>query len=90
MPQLSDIPPKPPCVSVIIASLGRPEALAYLLGALEAQSQPAEEIILSVTDSKDLPAGLADRPGLKLRLGPKGLCAQRNTALPIVCRRAIW
>ena len=68
-------------VSVIVASLGRPDGLAQLLEALAEQSMPADEIILSVTDARDLPEGLTERPGLKLRVGPKGLCAQRNNGL---------
>jgi GT2 family glycosyltransferase len=68
-------------VSVIIASLGRPDALGQLLDALAQQSKPADEIILSVTDPRDVPEGLTDRPGLKICFGPKGLCAQRNTGL---------
>lgn len=80
MPQLFDSK-STAYVSVIVASLGRPDGLAQLLDALGQQSRPADEIIVSVTHPRDLPEGLVERPGLKLRVGPKGSCVQRNTGL---------
>lgn len=68
-------------VAVIVASLGRPDALAELLEDLERQSRRAARIILSVTDRADVPATVADYHNVDVVLGPKGSCAQRNTAL---------
>ncbi len=67
--------------SIVVASIDRPEALGDLIGRLRAQSEPAHEIILSVTGDKDLPAGLEERDGLRIVVGPKGSCIQRNNAL---------
>jgi GT2 family glycosyltransferase len=81
MPQTAESQPQSLTVSVVVASLGRPDVLADLLALLAAQTEPAEDILLSVTGPADLPPGLRERPGLRLLVGPKGSCAQRNTAL---------
>lgn len=71
----------PPSITVLVASLGRPDALADLLVALAGQSLSPARILLSLTDPADAPPSIP--PGLPVELlyGPKGSCAQRNTAL---------
>ncbi|OYW45771.1 MAG: glycosyl transferase [Sphingomonadales bacterium 32-68-7] len=71
-------------VAVIIASLGRPQTLLELVEDLGRQTRPADRIILSVTDSADLPEGIENLAGVEVVFGPKGLCAQRNTALDLL------
>lgn len=68
-------------LAIVVASLGRPDAIGQLLDALATQSLPPEHILLSVTGPRDLPEGLAEREGLTILTGPKGSCAQRNLAL---------
>jgi len=71
----------PLTVAVIVASLGRPEALAELLLDLERQSRRPDRIILSLTDRADVPPETERYAGVELVFGPKGSCVQRNTAL---------
>jgi len=68
-------------VTVVVASLGRPDALADLLGALQGQTSPPARILLSVTDPADVPAEIPAVPPVEILIGPKGSCAQRNSAL---------
>jgi len=68
-------------VAVIVASLGRPEALAELLQDLERQSRRPDRIILSLTDHADAPPEVERHSGTEILFGPKGSCVQRNTAL---------
>lgn len=71
-----------PRVAVVIATLGRPEAVAAVLQALEAQTLPPAVIVLSVESQRDVPASIPD--GVSIVSGPRGLCAQRNRALDAV------
>jgi GT2 family glycosyltransferase len=68
-------------VCAIIASLGRPDALADLLDDLARQSAPPAQILLSLTDVSDTPSNLGDHRNAAAVYGPKGLCAQRNRGL---------
>lgn len=68
-------------VAVIVASLGRPEALADLLEDLSAQTRAPDRILLALTDPDDAPSNLSDHPAAEILFGPKGSCAQRNRAL---------
>jgi GT2 family glycosyltransferase len=70
-----------PSVVVVVASLDRPDSLADILEDMGRQTEPADRIILSVTKPADLPEGLVESDTLRLLIGPKGLCNQRNTAL---------
>lgn len=80
-PSASDPAPSPARLAVVVASLGRPDAIGDLLHALAGQSQPPEHVLLSVTSPRDLPDTLTEREGLTILTGPKGSCAQRNLAL---------
>lgn len=66
---------------VVVASLGRPDTLAELLHCLRQQSQPPEQIILSVTSEADLPPSSVIDEGVTVLIGPKGSCAQRNLGI---------
>jgi GT2 family glycosyltransferase len=69
-------------VSVVVASVGRAEEIGQLLQALGRQTKEAENIVLSVATTEDLPA---DIPlGVIVVRGPPGLPAQRNRGLDIV------
>jgi glycosyltransferase involved in cell wall biosynthesis len=68
-------------VAVIIASLGRPEALADLLDDLARQSTAADRLVLSLTQLSDAPSNLEKHGNSIAVYGPKGLCAQRNRGL---------
>lgn len=66
-------------VAVVVASHGRPEALANLARHLARQTHPPHRLILSVTAAADLPDPL---PATATVLaGPPGACAQRNRGL---------
>lgn len=68
-------------VAVIVASLGRPDALAELLEDLGVQTRVPDRTILALTTLEDAPANLDGHPNVELILAPKGSCAQRNAAL---------
>jgi GT2 family glycosyltransferase len=68
-------------VAVIVASLGRPDALSELLVDLAAQSRVPDRILLSLTEPSDRPPNWQQYPNAELVHGPKGSCAQRNSAL---------
>jgi GT2 family glycosyltransferase len=68
-------------VAVVVASLGRPEALSDLLADLAQQTRVPDRILLSVTSPEDLPANVSAHPNAELVYGPRGSCAQRNAAL---------
>jgi GT2 family glycosyltransferase len=75
-------------VAVIVASLGRPQALAELLEDLALQTMPPRQILLSLTQAGDAPANLANHANAAVTYGPKGLCAQRNRGLSEAARDA--
>ncbi|ESX98115.1 glycosyltransferase [Mesorhizobium sp. LNJC405B00] len=68
-------------LAVIIPTLGRPGQVARLLGYLRGQQRLPDEVILSAPDAThvELP-GDCSFP-VSCVFGPKGLAAQRNTAL---------
>jgi hypothetical protein len=70
-----------PRVAVLLASTGRPESLAKWLECVGNQTHAPSRIILSVVSPKDLPEGAWEMAGVEALMGPKGLPAQRNTAL---------
>lgn len=70
-----------PKISVIVASIGRPDSIAVLLDRLASQTLLPLKVILSVVGEKDIPA-LHQYPfELETVLGSAGLCAQRNRGL---------
>lgn len=66
-------------IGVAIASRRRPEDIGNILKLLARQTLPPHRIVLSVSDSGDLPAELAG--DIRIVMGAPGLCAQRNRAL---------
>jgi glycosyltransferase involved in cell wall biosynthesis len=68
-------------ISVVIASLGRPQNIAALLASLAAQSQLPAQVILSMETTADAPPD-ADYPFMVEKIfGPRGLSVQRNRGL---------
>lgn len=68
-------------VTIVIASIDRPAILRDLLDDLTVQTVPPHRIVLSVTRIADLPDDLSCSTPVETLTGPKGSCAQRNTAL---------
>lgn len=66
-------------ISVIVATLGRPEVVAQLLDSLATQTRAPAQVVLSVTSPGDLPSDLPE--GAVVLTGSKGLPAQRNRGL---------
>ena len=70
-----------PRVAVVLASTGRRDSLAKWLECVGRQTVAPSRIILSVVSPADLPEGGSEKAGVEALTGPKGLPAQRNTAL---------
>ena len=68
-------------VAVIIASVGRPENLATLLGRLAGQSLKPVQVVLSLEQDADAPLLQAYPFTLTRIFGPRGMTAQRNRGL---------
>ncbi|MBZ9743489.1 MULTISPECIES: glycosyltransferase family 2 protein [unclassified Mesorhizobium] len=68
-------------LAVIIPTLGRSEQVARLLGYLGAQTRPPDEVILSAPDATHIQVPDGCPFPVSSVFGPKGLAAQRNTAL---------
>jgi GT2 family glycosyltransferase len=71
-------------IGVVIATLGRPQEAAQVLGRLRAQSLPPARIVFSVEQMQDLPPGRTPGgvdPDVEVALGTRGLCAQRNRGM---------
>jgi hypothetical protein len=69
-------------ISVVVASVGRPEEISQLLAALARQTRAPDTIVLSVSERSDLPADLPH--GVTVVVGSAGLPAQRNRGLDLV------
>jgi GT2 family glycosyltransferase len=74
------VPSQPVRVAVIIASTGRPECIANIIGDLRRQTLAPARIILSVTTERDLPPPHL-RPQAEVVLARRGLPAQRNAGI---------
>jgi len=68
-------------VCVIVATVGRPEALRTLLGHLQRQTLQPQSVILSIEKAEDCPALDGLTIPIKAVYGPRGLCQQRNRGL---------
>lgn len=75
-------------VAVIIATKGRPQALAELLRLLECQSQLPTAVVISATDAADLELPMATALNIECVYGLPGLTAQRNRGLAQINSRA--
>lgn len=82
-PASSDNPisDKPLSLAVVVASLGRPDTLAELIGDLRGQTRKPDHIIFSVTSEADLPDRSVLGEDVTILIGPKGSCAQRNLGI---------
>lgn len=81
MNALAPISPDAPSVAVVVASLGRPELVAQMKALMETQTSRPDMLLFSLVSEADWPAGLEQSERLRMILGRKGLCAQRNNAL---------
>ncbi|UCI29373.1 glycosyltransferase family 2 protein [Mesorhizobium sp. B4-1-4] len=68
-------------LAVIIPTLGRSEQVARLLGYLGGQTRLPDEVILSAPDASHVELPQSCPFPVSNVFGPKGLAAQRNTAL---------
>ncbi len=68
-------------VAVVIASLGRPNLIADLIGRMERQSVKPDVLLFSTVSADDLPADFVENEYVKSVFAPKGLTFQRNAAL---------
>lgn len=66
---------------VVIPSTRRAAILAETVTALERQTVPADLVVVAVPDAADVPAGLAERPRVRVILSDRGSSVQRNRAL---------
>lgn len=66
---------------VVVASYGRPEHVAFLLGRLAAQTAPPERILLAVARAEDAPTPEGLPFAVEVVLSERGSCRQRNAAL---------
>jgi len=69
-------------IAIIVATLGRPEEVGQLLAQIARQTVAAHIVVLSAETPKDLPHIMA--PAVKVVIGPKGSCAQRNRGIDLV------
>jgi GT2 family glycosyltransferase len=74
-------------VCILIATTGRAAMLRQVAPHWLGQSRPADAIVISAASPADV-EGLSDiAPGIEVVFGPKGLPAQRNTAMRAVAGR---
>ncbi len=66
---------------VVVASIGRRAILEEMLTHLARQSRQPDLLVLSLVQESDLPDTLPSDLPTEILYGPKGLAAQRNTAL---------
>jgi GT2 family glycosyltransferase len=67
-------------LSVIYATVGRADTVAEALEFLEVQTRRPDQVIISAVGPSDVPEIKSNLP-IEVLFGPKGLPAQRNTAL---------
>ncbi|MEF2554112.1 glycosyltransferase [Aurantimonas sp. A2-1-M11] len=68
-------------LAVVVPSLGRRDMVGRLVTRLECQHRPPDEVVISAPDETHVGVFSAGRFPVSLVFGPKGLCAQRNSAL---------
>jgi GT2 family glycosyltransferase len=71
-------------IVVIVASLGRAEALQHLLSRLALQTLLPDEIILSLESENDRPCDWDPTLSVRIIYGPRGSSVQRNRAIDLV------
>jgi GT2 family glycosyltransferase len=75
-------------LAVILATKGRPQAIAELLALLEKQSCAPAVIVISATEPSDIGVIPATELNVEYQFGPAGLTTQRNRGLERVRTRA--
>src|SRR4051794_35290545 len=74
-------------ISVVIATIGRPELVPVMLGALGRQTRAPDLVVISAVKEGDVK--LVDTPfETAVLFGPKGLTRQRNRALDLAESRS--
>ncbi|MDX2237795.1 MAG: hypothetical protein NW203_09555 [Hyphomonadaceae bacterium] len=68
-------------IAVVIATTGRPDIVDRTAPLWARQSRPFEAMIVSAAAAGDVGPAARAIAGSAVVVGPKGLCAQRNTAL---------
>ncbi|MBT0667173.1 glycosyltransferase family 2 protein [Novosphingobium profundi] len=68
-------------MAVVVASTSRPELIAQMTSLMEHQSLRPDLLVFSICEQADLPRNIPKAPWIRIVQGPRGLCAQRNTAL---------
>ena len=81
MNALTPIAPNEPSVAVVVASLGRPELVGQMKALMDAQTSRPDMLLFSLVSDADRPEDLDQTQSLRMIVGKKGLCAQRNNAL---------
>ena len=71
-------------IAIVIASTGRPEALAQWKERIAAQTRAPDAFVYSVTGDADMPPESERVPGALVLVGPKGATFQRNTGIEAV------
>src|SRR3984957_11460612 len=71
-------------VAVIIATKGRPQAVARLLETLAVQTVPPDLVIVSACGPGDIEDSGARPQNVEIIFGPPGLTSQRNRALSLI------
>jgi glycosyltransferase involved in cell wall biosynthesis len=68
-------------LAVIIPTLGRKQNLSETLHCILTQAEVPDQIIVSATQTSDVPEDLAPDPRVKIMYGSVGSCKQRNRAI---------
>ena len=68
-------------VAVAIATTGRPAIVDQTALLWARQTRPFDHMVISAAAETDVGPLARAMPGVQVLIGPKGLCAQRNTAL---------
>ena len=74
-------------IGLVIATYKRAALLGQLLSALQLQSRPPDEVVVSAVEPSDLPDLPTLRYPLKTLFGPPGSCRQRNNGIDYLAGR---
>jgi GT2 family glycosyltransferase len=68
-------------IAVGVATLGRPQILAATVAEYGRQSRPPDAVFVCAPSEASVEGLVADDPALRIILGPRGSCAQRNAVI---------
>ncbi|MEL4357781.1 MULTISPECIES: glycosyltransferase family 2 protein [unclassified Luteococcus] len=68
-------------VGAVVPSVNRPDALARVVRALRHQTQPLDQLVISVPDLRGIPEEVQHDAGVQLVVGSRGASAQRNAGV---------